>query len=297
MLNHVRREDPHVRLDIPTIAGVAAGGVGLVAALVFLRFCGDLGVPEKPPRPRYEDLPEKVAREMNTSTDVYLQTIERDALTAGVAKPSSDELGRPYTWRADDTRRVLAPGGAAVEVAGLRLSAISHRVEGSEALFSLVVENPGGSAVAYAIDTEVSSGNALCQNRTLLPHNGNVIAAHGKQVRGECVFKRGIELYVKRVESAEIPPLAAYYLSLVPPQAIGAEDRVGGGHRPQLPAGVVPCNVSMSQSVRSGLEDGTTRWRDLADFYSRHNCGRYQYIDGYRAFTTAGERSLPAVAD
>lgn len=286
-----------MRLDLPTIAGVAAGGMGLVAALVFLRFCGDLGVPKKPPRPSYDDLPEKVARDMTTSVDVYIQTVERDALTAGVTKPSIAEMGRAYTWRIDRTRRVLGAGEAPVAVAGLRLSAISHRVEGSEQLFSLVIENPGSSAVAYSVDTEVSSGNALCQNRTLLPHNGNVIAAGGRQVRGECVFKRGIELYVERVESADIPPIAAFYLSLVPPQALGAEDRVGGAHRPQLPAGVVACNVSISQSVRMQLEDGAVQWRDLADFYARHNCGRYQYVDGYRAFTSDGEHELPFVGD
>jgi hypothetical protein len=286
-----------VRLDVPTIAAVAAGGVGLVAALVFLRFCGDLGVPAKPPRPSYDDLPEKVARDMSSSVDVYVQTVGRDALTAGVPKPSIEDMGRAYTWRTDRTRRVLEAGGAPIEVAGLRLSAIHHRIEGSEALFSLVIENPGTSAVAYSVDTEVSSGNALCQNRTLLPHNGNVIAAGGKQVRGECVYKKNLELYVERVESAEIPPLAAFYLSLVPPQALGAEERVGGGHRPSLPAGVVGCNVSIPQSVRSGLEDGTVQWRDLADFYARHNCGRYAFVDGYRAFTSDGERSLPATGD
>jgi hypothetical protein len=286
-----------VRLDVRTIVGVAAGGIGLVAALVFLRFCGDLGVPDKPPRPRYEDLPEKVAREVSASTEIYVQTLDRDALTAGVSAPSLEDMGRAYTWRVDTKGHVLQPGGAPITVAGLRLSAISHRVQGSEPLFSLVVENPGTSAVAYRVETDISSGNAACQNRTLLPHNGNVIAAGGRQVRGECVFKKGIELYVRQVETADLPPLAAFYLSLVPPQAMGVEERVAGGHRPQLPAGVVPCNVAMSQSVRAGLEDGAVTWRDLADFYSRHTCARYQYIDGYRAFTSDGERGLPAVGD
>ena len=286
-----------MRLDIPTVVGVAAGGVGLVAALVFLRFCGDPSMPKKPPRPSFEGEPAEVARELSTSVDLYVQTVARDARTAGVPKPTLADMGRAYTWRTDRTRRVLEPGGAPVEVAGLRLSAISHRVEGSEPLFSLVIENPGASPVAYAVDTEVSSGNALCQNRTYVPHNGNVIDAGGRQVRGECVFKRGIELYVERVESAEIPPLAAFYLSLVPPKALGTEDRVAGGHRPHLPSGVAPCNVSMSQSVRARLEDGSLRWRDLADYYARHNCARYQYVDGYQAFTSDGERDLPAVGD
>lgn len=291
--------DPHVRhaLGLPTIAGVAAGGVGLVAALVFLRFCGEVTMPPKPPPPRFDDSPEKVADDLRRSNDVYLQAVARDAQKAGLPRPTDADVTRAFTWRSDATRRVLAPGAAPIEVAGLRLSAIKHRHDGSEPLLSLVIENPAAAPVAYLVETAVSSGDAACLSRTLLAHNGNVVAAGGREVRSECEYKRGAELYVVRVESAEVTPLAAYYLSLVPPRALGGAPRVALGHKPALPAGVVTCNVSVSQSVVSALEDGDLRWRDLADFYARHSCATYQFPDGYRAFEADGERPLPVVGD
>lgn len=294
----VRHGDPHVRaaLDVRTIAIVGAVGALLVAALVFVRFCGDVSLPPKPPKPTFDEAPEVVAARVGRSAELYRQTIAADAQRAGLPAPTPDEMARAFTWTSDDRRHVLRPGDPPIEVAGLRLSAISHRVEGSEPLLSLVIENPGSRPRAYVIDTRVSAASALCQNRTLLPHNGTVIAAGGREVRSECAFRRGMELDVTRVETAELTPMAAYYLSLVPSQALGADERLGG-HRPALPAGVSPCNVAMSQSVRSRLEDGATRWRDLADFYARHNCASYQFPDDYQAFTTDNEHPLPAVGD
>jgi len=284
-------------IDFQTIAAVAASGVALVVAIVLLRFCGAVSMPAKPPPPRFDERPERVADRLSASSDVYLQAIERDARRAGIATPGDADLVRAFAFREDLTRRVLRPGDPAIEVAGLRLSAVINRAEGSEPLLSLMVESLSDHPVAYRVDTEVSTGNARCVNRTLLPHNGNVIAPHGREVRSECSFKRGTELYVARVESAEVTPIAAYYLSLVPPQAIGASDRAGQGHRPELPAGVAPCSVAMSRSVLSAIEDGRTRWRDLADFYARHSCATYQFPDGYRAFERDGERPLPVVGD
>jgi hypothetical protein len=302
MLEVVIPGDPHVRrvsraLDVPTALAIAAGGAGLVAAIVFMRFCSAISMPAKPPPPRFDERPEQVAARLNASSDVYLQAVARDARKAGIPTPSEAELTRAFTFQSDTKRRTLRPGDSPIEAAGLRIRAISHRVEGSEPLLSLVIENPSTTPLAYVIDTEVSSGNAPCVNRTLLPHNGNVIAAGGKEVRSECSFKRGMELYLERVETAAITPMAAYYLSLVPPQAIGAGDRVGKGHRPQLPAGVTTCNVAMSQSVMAAIEDGQTHWRDLADFYGRHSCMSYQFPDGYRAFEKDGERALPVVSE
>jgi hypothetical protein len=303
MVEIVTSGDPHVRrgerLDRPTILAVAAGGIGLALVLVFLRFCGELSLPERPPRPRFDEAPERVAARIGKSTDLYRQAIAQDAQRAGLPAPSLEEMGRAFAWRVMDLhgeRAVLRPGDPPVELAGLRLSAIQHAVDGSEPLLSLVVENPAARPVAYRVLTDVSVSRGICRNRTILPHNGNVVAAGGREVRSECGFRRGIELYVERVESAELAPLAALYLSLVPPAALGAGERAAAGHRPALPPGVVGCNVAMSQSVRRALEDGHTQWRDLADFYARHDCVRFQVPEGYKAFAVDGAHPLPVVA-
>lgn len=283
-------------LDLPTIVAVAAGGVGLVAALVFLRFCGDVAdVPAKPAKPRFDTPPERVTEKLAASRDVYVQTLADDARRAGLPTPRLDEIARAFPHRRDDTRHILRAGDPTIDVAGLRITAVVHQEQGSERLLALRIENPGPHPLAYLIDTEVSAGNAPCQNRTLVAHDGNVVPPGGVAVRSECVAGRGYELYIERVETLEIPPIAAFYLSLVPPQALGVEDRVGRGHRPTLPAGVVGCQVAMSQRVRRAVEDGAIGWRDLADFYARHPCATYQFPESYRAFTENGEVPLPAV--
>lgn len=284
-------------LDVPTIAGVAAGGVALVVSLVYLRFCGAVTVPPKPPEPHGHDTAAHVVQKLSATTDVYVQGLSRDALRAAIPAPSLDEMERAFVWSEDTTRRTLTPGGAPVDTAGIRISAIVTKLAGSEDLLALVVENPGTSAVAYDVETEVSSGNASCVNRTPIPHNGNVVAAGAREIRSECSWKRGMEIYVSRVESAPVPAMAAYYLSLVSPQGLGESDRMAVGHHPSLPNGVQTCAASMSQSVRRAIEDGRTRWRDLADFFARHPCVSYEFPDGYRAFEKDGERSLPVTGN
>jgi hypothetical protein len=282
---------------VSTIAAVVAGGIGLVAALFHLRFCGAIDMPRKPAKPAFTDAPEVVAKERDESREGYRQALEADALKAGLPKPTVDDMERAFAWRTSSDRFSIAPGKPAKEVAGLRVSAITTRREGSEPLLALVIENPGPSPVAYVVDTRVSTGAAGCQNRTLLPFNGNVIAAGGKETRSECAWKRGLDLYVDRIESAEITPMHAYYLSQVPPQALGVSDRIGSGHKPKLPPGVVPCNVAMAQSTMRALEDGKTHWRDLADYYARHPCQTFQFPDGYHAFTKDAEQSLPVTGE
>ncbi len=279
------------------MAAVATGGIGLVTALVFLRFCGDVSLPAKPPPPRFDKTAGEVVDNIKASTEGYRQTIERDAARARIAAPSAAELGRKLDFRRDDSRRVLIPGAAPVDVLGIRISAVAHRIDRAEHVLALVIENPGPRPVAYLVDTEVSSGKGSCQGRTLIPYNGMVVAPGAREVRSECAYKRGVELYVGRVETVEVTPLAAYYLGLVPPQAVGVPDRVGRGHRTALPAGVGACAISMAQGVRSAMEDGEIGWRDLVDFYARHPCSEYQFPDGYKAFGADGERELPAVGD
>jgi hypothetical protein len=284
-------------LDVPTIAGVALAGAGLIAAIAYLRFCGAVEMPQKPAKPRFDEAPAVVAKHRDESSDGYRQALEADARRAGIAKPTLDEMERAFVWTVDRKRHVLRPGDPPLEIAGLRLTASAGSFDGSEKLLQLTVENPGTRAVAYVVDTKLSTGNAACQNRTMIPFNGNVIEAGAKQTRSECAWKSSMEIYIDHVESAPIAPMNAYYLSQVPPQALGVSDRVGSGHRPQLPGGVNPCNVSMPQTVRRALEDGQTEWRDLADFYARHPCETYQFPDGYKAFTADGERHLPVAGD
>ncbi len=281
-------------VDLPVKLGVAGGALALVAALVALRFCGVPPLPPKPPRPAAVNNPQAVAKRINAKTEAYMQGVERDALRAGVATPTLADMGRPITYERSVERRVIVPGKPAIEVAGLRISAATQRVDG-ELLLVLVIDNPGPAPRAYLIATEVGGGTSACAGRRQPPYNGMVVAAQGREIRSECAYHSGSELYVSRVESAVLTPLQAFYVSRVGPGAVGVDERVTRGHKPSLPSGIDICNLVMSQSVRSSLEDGSMGWRDLVDFYARHNCDSYQYIQGYQAFEAQDEYALPVV--
>ena len=274
--------DPQFRI------GVLVGGVVLVAVITYLRFCGALSLPGKPPAPTG---PTGTQRQLLTQTtaspSMYLDFLARDAANAGVRAPKPDEMGRKLAYRVDDARHVLELGKPAIEVAGLRL-----HVERNGDAVVLAIQNLVDSDLAYEVTTSPSIGTALCNSARPLPINAMVIAKGTSETRTECVFRDGISIVVTKVETMEVGPLSSYYLSEVPPTLVGVEDRIARGHH-----GVEtkePCSAVSSQVVRTGLERGDIGWRDLVDFYARHRCQTYQFPSSYRAFKSDNERPIPA---
>lgn len=285
------------RVDLRFKLGVLGVGALIVGAIVFLRFCGDVGVAPKPPRPRFDTTAKQVHAETLANADAYAAAVARDASRAGLPAPTKDELGKAFTFQRDDQRRTLIPGGAPIDVAGLRLTARSVRPPSSESLVVLDIMNPGTEPLAYVVDTAISGGDSACFGRTILEHNAMVVAPGKTERRSECAFKRGMELYVSRVETAALTPMAAFYVSRLQPQAVSPTGRIVNGHKPGLAGGVMPCGLAMSASVRQSLADGSLGWRDLIDFFARHSCENYQFPLGYKAFTNDGERPLPDVGE
>jgi len=261
----------------------------LVAVITYLRFCGALSLPNKPPAPTAPTGTQRQLLTQSTSTPgMYLDFLARDAASAGVRAPTQDEMGRKLAYRVDDARHVLELGKPAIEVAGLRL-----HVERSGDAVVLAIQNLVGSDVAYEVTTVPSIGSALCNSARPLPINAMVIAKGTSETRTECVFRDGISIVVTKVETMEVGPLSSYYLSEVPPTLVGIEDRIARGHR-----GVdtkEPCSAVSSQVVRAGLERGDIGWRDLVDFYARHRCQTYQFPSSYRAFKSDNARPIPAL--
>jgi hypothetical protein len=271
------------------------GGAAVLAAVLFgVRFCGGVTMPPKPPPPRVDTVN---ARDVLTSAAdtplAYKGYIEADARDAGLPVPSVDAMGRRLRPGLDEHQVGLAPGDPAKDIAGLRLRAIVQSTDHGDDLV-LVIENRGDIDLAYDIVTAPSYGTSACSQRTIVPFNALVVGAHSEERRSECVYRNGMVLGVSRVETLELNPLEAYYLSRVPPQDVGVDLRLAQGHRPTVP-GSKMCNLMMSQSIRAGLENGRLQWRDLVDFYARHRCETYRFPEGYRAFETDGERTLPVV--
>jgi hypothetical protein len=269
--------------------GVLAGGVVLVSVITYLRFCGAMSLPAKPPPPAG---PSGTTRQLLSKTaaspSVYLDFLARDASTAGTHAPTLDEIARKLPYRVDEARHVIEPGQPPIEIAGLRL-----RVERTGDDIVLVVQNLVGADAAYEVTTSPSLGTQLCAGARPLPFNAMVIAKGATETRTECVWRPGMTIVVSKAETLELSPLSAWYLGQVPPSVVGLEDRIARGHR----GGDTKekCSPVISQVVRAGVDRGEIGWRDLVDFYARHRCQTYQFPARYRAFKSDGEQPLPAV--
>lgn len=270
-------------------AGVFGAAGVLVLGITLLRFCGSVSLPEKPalkepPRGTSQAL----AEQTNASPVVYQDYLVKDASAAALRVPSLDDMQRKLLFRIDESRQVLEVGQAAIITAGLSLTA--RRQDNA---IVLDIENTTKSDLAYHVVTEPTPKIAGCNSVTPLEHNAIVIAKDEKQTRVECSWHSGMAIAVTLVETAEVMPLSAWYLNQIPPTQVGIDDRVARGHR--VPKGADRCISLSSQAVRSGLENGEIRWRDLVDFYARHRCQTYPFPATYRALTSDGQRRIPAM--
>lgn len=269
--------------------GVVASALVLATGLAVTRFCGGVSLPPKPEAPAAPSGPASQLVAKSTATGaVYQDFLARDAATAGVRVPSIEDMQRKLPYRSEQARHVLEVGQPPIELAGLRLSARQQ-----EGRLVLEIENRTESDLAYFVETSPIPSSSACLTAASFPHNAMVVARGGTERRVECVWQDGGAIAVTRVETLEVSPLSAWYLSLVPPRVVGVEDRIARSH--QGVAADVKCSPVVSQAVRSGLDRGEIGWRDLVDFYARHRCPTYRFPPSYRAFKTDGERDVPAV--
>src|ERR1700744_4774718 len=78
---------------------VVAGGIVLAAVITYLRFCGSLSLPPKPPPLQG---PQGTQRQLLSSSasspSAYRDYIEHDAATAGVRVPTVEEMGKKLVY-------------------------------------------------------------------------------------------------------------------------------------------------------------------------------------------------------
>lgn len=270
-------------------AGVFGAAGVLVVGITVVRFCGSVSLPEKPtsqsvqPTGTSQDL----ADQSNASPVVYQDYLAKDASSSALKVPSLEDMSRKLLFRSDESRQVLDVGQDPITTAGLRI-AVRHVGN----TIALEIENTTKADLAYHVVTEPTPKIAGCSSIAPQPHNAMVIPKGEKVVRTECSWHSGMAIAVTLVETAEVMPLSAWYLNQIPPSQVGIDERIARGHR--VPKGAERCISLSSQAVRSGLENGEIRWRDLVDFYARHRCQTYPFPATYRAFTVDGQRRIPA---
>jgi len=270
----------------------AAGALLLVAVILWLRFREAPAPPPMPPRPA---TPSRSAlRDMEFSRNVYEAGVLDDAARFGATTTPAD-LEAVLGHQAETIHTALEPGSAPVEVARLRLSAklvTLDTTSGSGSLplehVVLRIENLTDAPLAYRVDTQAGRD---CVSKADVAHDALALPPKGVVERTECVaHSRGDVVALKAVETIALPSLSFYYVSMLYPPHLGEDGRSTRGHTP--PKGEI-CHNIPEQAIRMALDRGQTTWRDVIDFYARHNCQRYMFPVGYKAFTKTGEHSLP----
>jgi len=269
--------------------GVVGAALVLVLVMTFVRFCGVLAIPAKPAPPGPTGSSSQLLTKGAATPAVYQEFLQRDSTAAGVRTPSIEDMSRKFAYRGDESRHVLEVGEPAIEIAGVRLAIVR---DGNTLV--LEVTNLTSSSLAYFVASSPTPNNSGCTAAQPELFNAMVIAKGATERRVECVWRSGMALAITRIETLEVPPLAAWYLSLVPPRMVGVEDRIARAHQP--PESSEKCSTVVSQVVRSGLEQGQIGWRDLVDFYARHRCLTYRFPSSYRAFRSDSERQIPDTA-
>src|SRR4051812_20184374 len=278
--------------------GIAVGAAGLAVIVVgtLLLYGG-----ETPPAPEPPKAPPPPEVTMNTvlkySQPVYRALIETNAQEYKVATPSAAELARPNRYFEELNGHHKLKTKGAIETAHLRVSmAISKEkanLEGqSFAVDHLVlrIENRTDKFLAYRVETSVSDKHR-CSNKGDQPHNALVILPRQTIERTECLYRADENVDVNHVEVVEMPVLEAYYVSRLPANPTLYDPRTSAGHVP-LVGTLCPQTFSWRE-IQEGIDHKQIGWKDVVDFYARHNCDEYSFFKAYRYRGNAAD-PLPA---
>lgn len=284
-------------------AAVVVAAVALAGSIARLSFCRGGDLPAIPPRPNPKPVRvAKVTAAVEADPGVYAEHLSRDSRALRVDPPATPaDMARALVFESHDQAIALVPPrgkhpkGSSAEVLGLKLSLAVSPIEGTpRRQMVLTIENTSDTYLAYRVVSRPSQGTRPCHDKLDLAHNAIALAPGEKIRRSECIYRSGYRLFVNQVETAVLPKLSYYYLSSLPPSALGLDLLAARGHRPV--GGRSLCRVFQSATLDEALRSGQTTWRDLVDFYARHSCQTFTFPAGYKAFTRDGERSLPAVA-
>jgi hypothetical protein len=154
----------------------------------------------------------------------------------------------------------------------------------------LRIENRTGKYLAYRVQTAVTDPHK-CTTKGDLAHNALVLEPHQTIERTECLYRADEVIEVTRVEVIELDPLEAHYVSRLPANPVLYDARTAGGHVPLVGA-LCPQTFSWRE-IEEGIEKKQIGWRDVIDFYARHNCDEYSFFKGYRYRIKASD-PLPA---
>ena len=237
--------------------------------------------PEPPPPPS-----SMINSDMRFSVVYYKGLIEQDAKSYGIPSPSYDDLcqSNPYFEELHDKQhlRIKAP----IETRHLRITLEvskqttvieSHSLATDQ--YVLRIENRTPLYLAYRIQTTVPE-KGKCAMKAELAHNAIALEPEQTVLRTECLYRKDANIDVTRIEVIELPALSAFYVSRLPPNSTLYDPRTSAGHTP-LRGTLCPQTFSWRE-IKDGIDKKELGWRDVIDFYARHNCTEYSFFQSYR---------------
>ncbi|MES1171738.1 MAG: hypothetical protein ABUL77_00750 [Bacteroidota bacterium] len=261
------------------LAGVAGLGVGMA-----ILFAG--GPAPGPPRPHLPPPPGPTSGDMKYSATLFRALVEQDAAALGVPAPSVEVMAAPFPYFDEAPAKRSLRAGGTLRTPHLRLSLVVRREQGAIEGQSfradhlvMKIENLTRVHLAYRVTTEVPDATR-CDAKGVIAHDAIALAPGQAIHRTECLFQKASTVSVVRVEVVEIPALSYHYVSRLVPGLILYDPRTAAGHTP--PKGAACPQTFSWRDVRDGAARGEIAWRDIIDFYARHNCDEYAFFPGYR---------------
>jgi hypothetical protein len=237
--------------------------------------------PDPPPPPSA-----MINSDMRFSVVYYKGLIEQDAKSYGIPAPTYDDLcqANPYFDELRDKQRLRIK--APIETRHLRITLeVSKQTTVIEAQklstdhLVLRIENRTPLYLAYRIQTTIPD-KGKCAMKAELPHDAIVLEPQQTILRTECIYRRDAPIEVTRIEVIELPALSAVYVSRLPPNSTLYDPRTSAGHTP-LRGTLCPQTFSWRE-IKEGIDKKELGWRDVIDFYARHNCTEYSFFKSYR---------------
>lgn len=278
---------------------VSAIGIGVIIGGTLVLY--SLSAP--PPAPSRPEIPPPLSSLINSeqrfSPLYYRALVEQDAKFYGVPAPAYEDLQQPNPYfeelRTKKRLRIKTP----FETRHLRLTlevtkemaTLENHTLNSDHL-TLKIENRTQFHLAYRILTFVPD-KEKCANKANLSHNAMMIEPGQTIMRTECLYRQDEHVDLLGIEVIELPPLSAFYISRLPPSSMLYDPRTFAGHMP--PKAEICAQTFSWREIKDGVEKQAFGWRDVIDFYARHNCSEYTFFKSYRYRGDPRDR-LPARA-
>lgn len=237
------------------------------------------------------DVAQKQASDRNDAFEASAGNFERamakDADHWGLEVPSLESMmaAADHVELIRDSK-VLKPGGVYRSdelVVRAETRKVAYQNKGATVKARHVVatiENVSGKPLAYFAELR-SAQRGDCPVRARIAHNVSALMPGDRAEVVVCAGSGGVEIL--QLEALTITPLGYGYISQVPPQAFGHDKVRSGDHESGDLGGhrIETCSQVPAMRIQAALRNGSVRWRDVADFYARHNCERQQFFMGY----------------